>query len=166
MSVLNIGITNKNINGKNYQITLLPAREGLTLGIKLTKLVGVSLGTAFDSGGFSDSDDNYKMDNMGRDIAIALVDGLDRVDVVDVVVQIVRNLTVDGRAVDFDEHFRGNYGELIAVVQWALQENFGDFLTGFLKAKGIDTSEILTKFQEMTTPQNKQVESSELSPKE
>ncbi len=57
-------------------------------------------------------------------------------------------------AVDFDEHFSRNYGELIDVVQWALEMNFSSFLDGSA------VKQIREVLQSMDTPLQNQKQSS------
>jgi hypothetical protein len=163
MSLLrSTGLAQKKFGNNNYQLKLLPARQGLVLGTKLVKLLGTSIGVSVDSGIIDGEVKDY---SFATNIAVAITSSMDRVDVVEIVEELLSELAVGGTEVEFDTHFRGNYGELMAVVQWSLHENFGDFISGFLKAKGIDFSEILTKLQNKGSPEEKEEKPDQSLPK-
>ena len=129
------GIKQKTINGKIYSVKLLPATLGMTISSRIMKAMGPAIGVVVDS-----KDEIYLPGEQSfyTDIAVAVVAQLDELSLEMTVQELLGGLSCDGHAVDFDRHFAGNYGSLIAVVEYALQENFGNFFTDYLRAKGLE----------------------------
>jgi hypothetical protein len=71
-------------------------------------------------------------------IALVLCGQLDKVDVVQLIQQLLVGCLKDGEAFNPDEEFSGSLDELFELISFALQENFGSFFTKFLKAKGLE----------------------------
>ena len=57
-----------------------------------------------------------------------LVTNLDNDDVVDLIKKLTSTVQKDGKDVNFDIEFAGNYGTLFKVLQFVIKENFGSFL--------------------------------------
>lgn len=124
------------IGDKTYGIQLLPATAGLQLGNRLIKGFAPTLGV------FLDNEENTEFSleqTLFTDAAIALTRHMDDMDVVAIIKGMLAGLTCNAKPVEFDQEFRGNYGTLMAIVEFALKENFSDFFTDYLKAKGLDT---------------------------
>ena len=131
------GQRQKAINGRNYSIILLPATRGLTVSNRLVKSLGPAIGVLLDNSKVKEVLFPEEQ-SMFTDMAIALVRQLDELDLENTIKELLNGCACNGQPLDFDKHFAGNYGELVAVVEFALKENFGDFFTTYLKAKGLE----------------------------
>lgn len=125
-----------NIEGKTYSIMLLSAIKGMTIGQKLIEAFSPAAGIVFDKS--QEEDSLFNENTTFRDIAVAITARLDRLDMPNTVRDLFQGLACNGQQVNFDEHFRGNLGEMLLVLEFALKENFGDFFTKYLKAKGLE----------------------------
>jgi hypothetical protein len=110
----------KEISNKTFQISLLPAGEGIQMAQKLSTLV---LPILEGAGG-----DELELDFMK--IATSLSASIGDTELLTIIKRLLKGLAVEGKEVAFDSYFSGNYGELIQVVAFALQENFGSFFEG------------------------------------
>lgn len=110
----------KEINNKTFQISLLPAGEGIQMAQKLSTLVLPLL----------DASDGDELELDFIKIAASLSSSLGDNDLLTIIRRLLKGMAVDGREENFDEYFRGNYGVLVQVVAFALQENFGSFFEG------------------------------------
>lgn len=110
----------KEIKDRTFQISLLPAGEGIQMAQKLSTLVLPILEGA--------GEDEVEIDFMK--IATGLSASIGDKELLAIIHRLVKGLAVDGKEVKFDDYFRGNYGELIQVIAFALQENFGSFFEG------------------------------------
>ena len=121
------------IQGQQYQIYLIPAGEGLRMAKTLAQTFLPLWGQ------FMTSAQEGNLDY--SELAISLVGELDTFDVETLVRRLLKECTVDGKEVDFDQYFMGNYGELVEIVAFAIQKNFSSFfaakgLLGSLLPKG------------------------------
>lgn len=127
----------KEINGKNYTITLLPTEVGLKVQEKIIKGLGPTFGVLADNAMLGDvvfPEDKQ----LFTDMSIALVKNMADLDMVGTIKILVASSYCNGTPIEFNKHFAGNYGELYLLVEFALRENFGDFFTLILKEKGIE----------------------------
>lgn len=107
------------INGHEYQIYLLRASDGLRIAQKLSTIVASMFeGTA--------NEDGEMAVDFGK-IAKTISTEISEKDMNDIIGKLLKDVTIDGRGIDFEEYFSGNYGELFQAVSFALQENFGSF---------------------------------------
>lgn len=131
------GVRQTTINGRSYSIQLLPGTVGLNTAQKIIKALGPALGVILDSP--NQDEVVFAEDNtFFTDVAIAIVSSLDNLDLEHTVKNLLMNSYCDGQKIDFDKHFMGNYGNMIALVEFTMKENFGDFFTSYLKAKGLE----------------------------
>ena len=131
------GFRSKNINGVEYTLKVLPATAGLKVGNALIKAAAPLLGLIVDS---SKKDLEFAADdNTATMLAMTLVEQMDNLDVVDLIKLLVSGVSANGTQIDFETHFAGQYGVLIALVEFSLVENFGNFFSTYLKAKGLET---------------------------
>lgn len=107
------------INDKEFQIYMLKGLQGALMAKKLASLV-----TSFLSAG-SGNDGEIEIDF--TKIAEAISNGLSDQEFSDMLGALLKEMTVDGREVNFDDYFAANYGELFQVISFALQENFSSF---------------------------------------
>lgn len=110
----------KEINGKTFQIYLLPAGEGIGMAQKLSGLIAPML----EQG----ANDEVSVDFIK--VATSLSTSLGDNELLLIIKRLLKELAVNGSEVSFDDYFTGNYGELINIVAFALQENFGSFFEG------------------------------------
>ena len=52
---------------------------------------------------------------------------MEKIDVVQLISVLLKDIIVDGKKIDFDTHYMGNYGELILAMEFSLRENFSSF---------------------------------------
>lgn len=139
----------KVINGREYQITLLPALKAVGMGKKLLKVILPAIGGTID--GLRD-DGLYGTPKTFTEVATALCTQLDDIDLDELITSLLREALCEGTSVrDIDSHFQGEIGELIGVIEFALKENFSSFFTGSdflapllrtLEGMGVETSNL------------------------
>lgn len=134
------------IGKDTYQLELLPAKAGFSLSLKLSKVLIPLLGTGFDA--MEDEDGGFTR------MSLILVEQMDQVDISELVDTLLEGLIVNGDVVDFDVHFRGNYGALTEVIGFSLKENFGSFF----EVKGLTAR--LSEVMKKVLPQGEQAEES------
>lgn len=113
------------IKGEIYKIDLLDADDGLDLWENLMKVVLPSVGTGLDS-----MQHDPVLDGSPTTFTEAmshLSNKLDGQTLKKISVVLLTNMEVDGKKVNWSEHFKGNYGSWRKVVKFALQENFSSF---------------------------------------
>ena len=108
------------IKGKEFQIELLPAGEGIAVAHRLSTVILPLV--SFDTEGGIDLD-------FGK-LASSLTTSLGDKELLQVIKKLLKNLCVDGKGVDFDDYFQANYGELIKILTFAFEKNFGSFFEG------------------------------------
>ena len=108
------------INGKEFQIFLLNASDGITMARDLSTTLLPVLGTL-------KTKDDGQVDF--RAAAVELSQNIDKIDILSVLNKLLKELCVDQDEVSFDDFFAGNYGELIDIVAYALRENFESFFS-------------------------------------
>lgn len=128
------------INEKTFQITMLPALEGMKIARKLAQVALPTMG-AFYQGTVTESL-NFEM------LAVTIVEEMNAIELEEIIVRLLKDMAVNGQAVGFDEYFMANYGELTAVVTFAIKENFGSFF----EAKGL-FDKYLPKVENKTSDQ-------------
>lgn len=153
----NSGVRQTIIGDSEYVIKLLPATKGLEMGNRLIKAFGTALGVILDSNSREEIDEYFLEEStLFTDLAIAVCAKLDELNIIVTVKDLLAGSYVNGQPLDFDSHFMANYGNLVCLVEFALKENFGDFFTSWLKAKGF---EIHTLSGKMKAKDRKQEES-------
>jgi hypothetical protein len=133
----------KTIDKIDYTALPLPARQGLQLLTKLTKMVGDSA-LVFAARGFEDIKNGNGVDFEVATYAVQrLVEKLDERDVLSTVLEIldcVHCIEAQGDLSDevkFDMHFRGKMLHLFKVLQFALEVNFRDFFDAVPSRKSV-----------------------------
>jgi hypothetical protein len=115
--MFNLQVEKIEIKGKEFQIELLPAGEGITIAHKLSTVILPLV--SFDG------EEGLNLD-FGK-LATSLTTSLGDKDLLNVIKRVLKNLCVDGKEVVFDNYFRANYGELIKILTFAFEKNFGSF---------------------------------------
>lgn len=121
------GIAITTINDVEYTIQLLPASKGMALGIEISKLIAPSIGAGVD--GLSRDEVLHGAPETFTQLASLFVQQLYKVDLSKIVGVLLDGLEANGERVNFDTHFRGNYGTLAQLIKFALKENFESFFT-------------------------------------
>lgn len=147
------GAVQEEINGKLYSIKLLEGSPGIILGERLIQAAGPAIGVALDR----HNNDGFVAvgeDTIFTDIAIAISQQITKLGLLDVIKQLLKDATCNGQLINFETHFRGNFGELLAVIEYALKVNFSGFFIEYLKAKGlkIHTLRAMMGLKEETKP--------------
>lgn len=109
------------INGTDIQIYILPATQGVGMTQKLGTLAATFFGNADDEGNMT-----IDFSSIAKGLSESL--SFDELDMM--IKALLKDMAVDGKGVQFDDYFAGNYGMLIKILTYALQENFGSFLEG------------------------------------
>lgn len=113
------------IRDKKFKIELLPSEEGLELWEYLMKKLLPSVGTGLDS-----MQHDSVMDGSPKTFSQAfglLAEKLSGKDLKEISKNLFQGATVDGKPLDFNEQFKGNYGSWKSLLTFALKENFGSF---------------------------------------
>lgn len=159
------GVKQKEIGGKTYSVKLLNTSTGLVVGQRVLEAAGPAIGVLLDR----KSNDGFIVpgeDSLYTEVFIAISRQLHALGLVDLIKQLFVGLTCNGQPVDFETHFAGNYGELFAVTEYALMENFSGLFIGYLKAKGLEihTLSNLMNLQKAQTQPTSNEESQETPP--
>lgn len=118
-------IQEKTINKNKYQLHMLGALKAFTIGRGLTKLMPVA--GSFMDAQFSNALDGLKFST----IATVLLENLEELDIDDILEEVVYSkLICNGQDINADEHFKGNLGEMVDVIAWALEVNFKSLFLG------------------------------------
>lgn len=147
------GLKETKINGKSYAVKLLPAYQGFAVGMQLIKTFLPAFGSFLDN----NNKKEYILpeeESLFTEIAILLVDQMGKINLMDVIQLLLQDVRVDGNQIDVDQHFMGKYSEFVSLLQFALEANFKDFFTGYLKEKGIEIHslrEMVGMSQDQTT---------------
>lgn len=115
------------INDKKFNIKLLKASHGIAVAKKLANVIIPALGGGLD--GYTHDEFIHGAPKTFSDLSLVLCNQIDKIGVENLIVTLLEGLEVEGRTVDLDEYFMANYGELIAVLEFALKENFASFFT-------------------------------------
>ena len=161
--MLKHGVKQQTINGKSYSLTHLPASVGFVTFLQLVELFGTSTASIIDNSAREDfvlPEENYLF-TQATQLLIEKI--AQKEEVLNMVMKLTSTVSCDGKAVDFDTHFAGNYGELVLIVEWVLKENFKDAFTCWLKAKGLSIP-TLGKVMEMVKSLNQSSQESTEKP--
>jgi len=109
-----------------YTHTLHGARDGFRLLLRLSKVLGPSLGELIAAGGGMEGEVGY--DRVGAAVQAAAAALLSDQEMVE---QLLRHTFRDGERLDghrFDLAYQANYGELLVAMRRVIADNFGDAL--------------------------------------
>ncbi len=131
-------LKSKVINGRKYDVGMLPATSGWALYLELLKMLGPALGAAAQNGGLKMPKGgglasllNADLD-VGRMLGAAVAElgrNLNTPGVMDITAKMASVSFIDGKPLGpmFDAYFGGKYAELSQWLLFALGVNFGDF---------------------------------------
>lgn len=129
MNVENM-VARQEINGKDVQIYTLPASEGWVIGTQLLKVVLPVVGGLADEI-FSDEETSKgQVPKTFSEMAQRILTQLDNFDTLKLVQRLLKDASVNGQKIDFDQYYRKNYGELFLHLEFTLKENFSSFFEG------------------------------------
>jgi len=114
---MSIKTSSQIINGKTVKIVLLKTLDGIKISKEISK-VAVPAITALQQ---SDGDITQ--------LAVALVNNLDSIDLGAIIIKLFDGATVDEFPINVDDYFAGNYGELVGFLTFALKANFESFFS-------------------------------------
>ncbi len=142
-----IGLKGIELDGKNYEITLLDGKVAAVLSLELFKVVLPAMASMKDS---NDAAPNCLPEDqaMYTDMCMLLVSQSDKMGFKGLLDTLTLGVTVDGQPCDVDVEFRGKVGYLFALLEYILRENCGSLFTHYLQAKGFD----LPSLMEMMKP--------------
>lgn len=134
-SLTQAGYHSVTIKEKKYTIELLPATQALAIGMQIFKTVL----PAFASWADSSEREDYILpeeNSMYTEIALLLVNQLDKISVLDLVTVLTKDVYFNGAKVDIDNEFKGNIGGLLILLEFILKENIGPLLKDWFEEKG------------------------------
>ena len=127
-------VKSKEINGKTYNIVLLGTREGLGVSMKIGKAI---LPAVVDVVGAIRGQDELNFTEAVNHLFTQLTDK----EMNDILDKLFKGSTVDNFPINWDVYFRGNYGELVDVVAFALGANFSSFFEASIFKNLFSTSQ-------------------------
>lgn len=153
-AALEAGVRQVTIKGISYQFTLLPAFPGIELAKEIISLILPSAGAGGDGYLASKNGSVFDESSTFTDIAILLTSRLGEFDTTAVLTTLLSGVSADGVEIDCNKYFSGRYSELTLLMEACMKENFGDFFTEYLQAKGllIPFLEIVNKVKSGQTP--------------
>lgn len=107
------------INDKGYLINAFKGREGWAFLPRLTKYVFPFIGYMFDES--KKFDEDSLVENL-----MSLLTGDNAKEVVQIVIDMVENVEVDGSKIDFDKEFAQGYDALILLFVEVVKLNYLD----------------------------------------
>lgn len=115
-------IEKKIINGKTVQITLVGARDGIKIAMKLGKVVVPAFASMISAlKGENDSGVPFK------DLVEACFESAEELDIDQLAATLFQGATVNDFPLNIDTYFQANYGEFIDFLAFALEVNFSSF---------------------------------------
>ncbi len=121
------GLATVTIKEDEYTVHLLKTTVGLAMSLEIGKLLMPSLGAGID--GFRHDEILHGAPTTFADLGKLLVSQMGEVKIVEMIKALLNNVEIGGKKIDFETHFRKNYGTLMQLVEFALRENFESFFT-------------------------------------
>jgi len=103
-------------NGHTYTINTLPASKGLSVMKDCMKLGGSSI-----RGYLAAEDDQTAIGS----VIEGLMSNIDNVDVEKLLKNLITTVNKDNMAINFEDEFAGNYGDLFKICKEVFSHNFG-----------------------------------------
>jgi hypothetical protein len=135
----------KTIGEFTYKVTLLGAKAGRTMSVRLLKILGPTV-AAFVEGtvGAKSGDGDISLAVGASEMVREVVNRLSIDDVTVIQDEFAKQTTVvldsehEPRLTDiFDDHFAGHYDDLISWTRFALEVNFTSFFAGSVGPRGL-----------------------------
>lgn len=116
-------------NNKQISIRLLPAiTQGIPVARRLLNVIAPVVGGTLD--GLKHDDIIHGAPKTFSELSLVICQQLEKADASNLVFTLLDGMEVEGQAIDLDEYFSANYGEMMEVLEFALRENFESFFTG------------------------------------
>lgn len=130
------GLHQVEIKDQMYTIELLPATTALAVATDLFKVAAPAFAAFFEG---TERKDIVmpEEDNTYTQVAILLVNHMDKVSVLELVNIITSKVYKNSVPIDVDEEFKGNLGGLMILLEFILKENTGPLLKDWFEAKGL-----------------------------
>lgn len=133
----NGGPFEKVICGNEYNTYLISGTKGTEIMLKLWSICLPALGVALDD---LMAPKNSKKDILDMEISLStiaekLAENMDVQGNLQIIKDLVTPCTRNGKQVDFDFDYRGQYKELFEVIQWVIDINYKDFFLSLFKEK-------------------------------
>lgn len=140
----------KTINGNEYEIRYLPAMKNWQLGIKISRIIGVSLTDISDL--LNDQDNSAFIKAIYNIVDSLYVNDRDSALILEILSQTTRN----GVAIasnTFDSFYRGNMHEMLEALFESLKFQFNHFLSEEMRfgARSLLSSSIVKNTANLTT---------------
>lgn len=117
------------LNGDKFLITTFPAMKGMNYLKRLTRLVGPAMMAANGEGDVLEG-------KSAMQVAVeALVDATDKVEVEQLILDLLSGTTLGGKEINFDQYFSANYGTLFKLLFEVLKLNYGNFIEAITTAE-------------------------------
>ncbi len=118
----------RRIGEHTYSITQFSGTKGLKMFTRLVKLIGEPAAMMFDKG------ESEMSGEVLAPMIKALASNIDESIVENLVKDLLEGVRCDGKEIQFDIHFAGNFGELFSVIRAVLEVQYGNFLSGLAAA--------------------------------
>ena len=116
-------------NNKKISIRLLPAiTQGIPVARRLLNVIAPVVGGTLD--GLKHDEIIHGAPKTFSELSLVICQQLEKADASNLVFTLLDGMEVEGQAIDLDEYFSANYGEMMEVLEFALRENFESFFTG------------------------------------
>lgn len=123
-----------NEESKNvYEIKTLGGLSALTTFTQLVSLVGPTIASVFDK----KDEDDFEESTMLTEAVILLIKRMEESNIQGIITKILKDATKNGKTLDIEEDFRGDFDELVDLIAFALKENYQKAFIKWLKVKGL-----------------------------
>ena len=135
------------IGDKVYQVMPLGAFDAMVAFLKFVQIVGPTVGKVLDN----ESEKEYILPqdkNMISTAVLLLCEQMHRADVVGLFRKITEDIKdQDGRKVDVDTEFQGNFGDFLLLIEFAVRLNFEKAFIDWFSKKGFTMEMVKEKVQ-------------------
>lgn len=127
----------KVICGNEYNTYLLSGTKGTEIMLKLSSICLPALGVALDD---LMAPKNSKKEILDMEISLStiaekLAENMDVQGNLQIIKDLLTPCTRNGKVVDFDFDYRGQYKEMFEAIQWVIEINYKDFFLSLFKEK-------------------------------
>lgn len=119
----------KEIAGKRYSITALPAWEAVHGTTLLMTTLAPVFGEVLDSRNVDEEAAMFEKQNTFREILTIVSNNMHKQEMLVLVEKMLKGVTCDGQPIDVNIHFQGKVHEMMELIVFALEVNFKGFFT-------------------------------------
>ena len=128
----------KVIKGSNYEFSQYGAKQGLKTLLRLGKLIGKPIALGYAA--FQKNEEGVR--DVKADILAQAVESLmqnaHQDEVLDLCIELSsRNCLCDGKQIDFNSHYEGDFGLMFEVIAAALEVQYGNFFVALSGLPGV-----------------------------